>query len=96
MSEPVDLAARKQLLLARSTLYRLQLQVDAAQLRDSMSAPARGLALVKYLPLALVVIRLVARGRARSVVPTLVDLASVLASWLLARRAGRDEAAPGD
>lgn len=86
MSDAAELAARKQLLLARSTLYRLRLQHEAAQLRESMAMPARGLALLKYLPVALFAIRLVARGRAATVMPTLIELASVAATWILARR----------
>jgi hypothetical protein len=94
MDDAAALAARKELLLARSTLYRLRLQHDAALIRDSMATPARGLALVKYLPLALVAIRLVAGGRRGAVMPSLIDLASVLASWFLARRARPESPAP--
>jgi hypothetical protein len=86
MNDAAELAARKQLLLARSTLYRLSLQLEAAQLRESMATPARGLALLKYLPIALVAIRLVARGRSAALMPSLIELASVVATWLLARR----------
>ena len=79
-------AERKQLLLARSTLYRLRLQNDATQLRASMATPARGLALVKYLPSALVVFRLVSRGRSGGVIPSILSLVSVVVSTLLTRR----------
>lgn len=87
MSDTAANAARKQLLLARSTLYRLRLRHDAVQLRQSMAMPARGLALVKYLPLAFMAIRLVRRGRGASVMPSLLGLVSVAASALLGRRA---------
>ena len=86
MSDIAANAARKQLPLARSDLYRLRLQRDARQLRESFAAPARGLGLVRYLPVALMAIRLVARGRGGSVMPSLLGLASVVASEWLARR----------
>lgn len=79
-------AARKQLLVARSTLYRLRLRHEAAQLRESMATPARGLALLKYLPLAVMAIRLVARGRGAGAMPSLLGLVSVAAGALLGRR----------
>ena len=90
MPEGDDLAARKQLLLARSSLYRLRLQLDAAELRASFATPARGLALVKYVPIAIMLMRLVARRRGATALPSLVEVASVLASWWLARRSARD------
>jgi hypothetical protein len=88
MNDMAGLAARKQLLLARSTLYRLRLQLAAAEIRESMTTPARGLALVKYLPIAIVAFRWFSRRRGASLAPSLVDFAGVIASWLLSRRGG--------
>jgi hypothetical protein len=95
MNDAAGLAARKQLLLARSTLYRLRLQLAAAEMRESMATPARGLALVKYLPIAMVAFRLLARRRGASLAPSLVDLAGVLASWVLSRRGRAGTPPPG-
>lgn len=63
-----ELAARKQLLLARSTLHRLELQHGARSLRRSLVAPKTALAIAASPPgrklLLSALVLLAGRGRA--------------------------------
>ena len=82
MAKPADLAARKELLLARSRLHRLELQHEARSLKRALFTPRSALALAKSAParplLLSALMFVIGRGRLARVVRGAMTALAVL------------------